>query len=213
VTSVNDDWDGELRPHGSAYDIGADEYGASSAGFSITGRVVDGASGASGPGVPVRLTGARVMATTTGQDGTFAFSGLASDGPYTVAPGYPGYVFSPPSAYYTSLARTETITFAGFAEPTTSAAPQAPGNLRATVAGRSVTLTWTSPPAGATPASYIVIAGSTSGTSDIVTFDTGSRATMLTAVSVAPGTYFVRLRAQNGAGQSPPSNEAVVVVP
>src|SRR5206468_9034142 len=54
--------------------------------------------------------------------------------------------------------------------------------------------------------------GSSAGTSNIIVFDTLSTATTFTATSVPAATYFVRVKARNGAGTSAASNESVVVV-
>ena len=63
------------------------------------------------------------------------------------------------------------------------------------------------------PAStYIVEAGSSPGQNNIVVFDTGTAATVLTAV--APnGTDFVRVRGRSSCGTGPVSNEVIVTVP
>lgn len=87
----------------------------------------------------------------------------------------------------------------------------APTNLTRFVSGTTVTFGWGAPP-GATPASYVIEAGSASGQSNITTFDTGSGATGLTVTNVPPGTYIVRVRGRDGAGIGPPSNEVTVVV-
>jgi hypothetical protein len=91
-------------------------------------------------------------------------------------------------------------------------APAAPGTLTALVAGARVTLSWTPPSAGDLPTSYVVEAGSASGRSDLANFDTGNPTPALVADGVPAGTYFVRVRAKNGAGASGPSNEVVVAV-
>ena len=88
-------------------------------------------------------------------------------------------------------------------------APAAPGNLQATVAGRTVTLAWTSA-AGATQ--YRIEAGSLPGASNIAVFDTGSTATTITVFGVPDGTYYVRVRAVGSGGVSPPSSEVIVTV-
>jgi hypothetical protein len=90
-----------------------------------------------------------------------------------------------------------------------SAAPSAPSALSAQVSGSSVVLFWAA--SAGSPASYIVEAGSSPGSSDIVVSDTGSLATTLSATA-APATYYVRIRARNACGQSAPSNEIIVVV-
>jgi hypothetical protein len=90
-----------------------------------------------------------------------------------------------------------------------AAMPAEPTNLTAGVGGTVVTLTWT---ASQSADSYVIEAGSASGLQDIVSgYDTQSSATTLT-VSAPPGTYFVRVRARNGAGTSAPSNEVMIVV-
>jgi hypothetical protein len=58
----------------------------------------------------------------------------------------------------------------------------------------------------------VVEAGSASGLADLATISTGAVVTPFSATA-PPGTYFVRVRAVNGAGAGPPSAEAIVVVP
>ena len=53
---------------------------------------------------------------------------------------------------------------------------------------------------------------SSAGLSNITTFNTGNAGTTFAVPGVPPGTYYVRLRALNGQGASPVSNEVVVVV-
>jgi hypothetical protein len=92
----------------------------------------------------------------------------------------------------------------------TCIAPAAPQNFEVAVNGRVVTLSWT--PSSPGPVEhYIVDAGSAPGLTDLVSASTGSAAAM--AVTPAPpGTYYVRVRAQNACGVSGPSNEQRVVV-
>jgi glucose/arabinose dehydrogenase len=87
--------------------------------------------------------------------------------------------------------------------------PSAPGNLQATVSGRTVTLAWTGV-AGATQ--YRIEAGSQPGASNIAVFDTGSTATTLTVSGVPDGSYYVRVRAVGASGVSAPSGEVLVTV-
>jgi len=91
-------------------------------------------------------------------------------------------------------------------------APSAPASLAVFVTGARVTLSWLTPSAGDLPTSYIIEAGSASGRSDLASFDTGSTVPALNVDSVPAGTYFVRVRAKNGAGVSGPSNEVIVTV-
>jgi sugar lactone lactonase YvrE len=89
--------------------------------------------------------------------------------------------------------------------------PGNPGALTASVAGRTVTLTW-SPPSGDPPTSYVIEAGSASGRADLANLDTGSPSATFAATDVPPGTYFIRVRARSAGGTSGPSNEAVVTI-
>lgn len=88
-------------------------------------------------------------------------------------------------------------------------APGAPSGLTRSVAGSSVTLSWT---AGADATSYILEAGSGTGRSDIAVIDLNSSATTFSTTGVPAGTYFLRLRSKNSCGQSAVSNEAVAIV-
>jgi hypothetical protein len=96
--------------------------------------------------------------------------------------------------------------------PAAVAAPNAPSGLAATVSGSVVTLSWAAPVGGDPPTSYQIQAGSSAGQTNIASFDTGSTATTLAIFNVPAGTYFVRVRAVNGAGASASSNEVQVVV-
>ena len=90
------------------------------------------------------------------------------------------------------------------------AAPPAPTALTFTIAGRTLSLSWT-PPAGVSGVQYVVEAGTRAGVSDIFNGNVGP-ALAITA-PVPPGTYYIRVRATTGATPSSPSNEVVVVVP
>jgi hypothetical protein len=91
-----------------------------------------------------------------------------------------------------------------------TAAPTAPQGLTSSVSAGVVTLSW-SASAGAVT-TYIVEAGSAPGLANLYNAPLGSAATVLQ--TPAPrGTYFVRVRAQNGCGTSAPSNEQIVTVP
>jgi hypothetical protein len=90
--------------------------------------------------------------------------------------------------------------------------PGAPTSLTTTSSGTSVTLTWSAPLTGDPVQSYIIEAGAASGLANLANISTGSTATTFSASGVGNGTYYVRVRASNSAGISPPSNEAILVL-
>lgn len=96
---------------------------------------------------------------------------------------------------------------------TAAAAPVAPGALTASISGSTVHLAWSAAAGGDAPDSYVIEAGSSTGLTNLANFDTGSAALSLTANDAPAGTYFVRVRARNSAGDSAPSNEITVTVP
>ncbi len=90
-------------------------------------------------------------------------------------------------------------------------APAAPTALAATVTGATVSLSWT-PPAGAITG-YVLEAGSAPGLADLVGGLALGPTPSFATTNVPRGTYYVRVRAANGALVSAPSAETVVVVP
>lgn len=91
-------------------------------------------------------------------------------------------------------------------------APSAPQNLTGSATGSSVALTWTAPASGDPVTTYVIEAGSAPGLANLANFATGSTATSFSASGVGAGTYYVRVRAQNGGGVGPASNEFTLVV-
>lgn len=92
--------------------------------------------------------------------------------------------------------------------------PSTPAGLASSVNGTTVTLTW-SYLSGQNPdaSSFIVEAGSSSGLSNIASFDTGDNATSLIVTQVPAGTYFVRVRGRTFDGViGSASNEVIVTV-
>jgi hypothetical protein len=90
-------------------------------------------------------------------------------------------------------------------------APQAPVGLNFSKAGSLVTLNWTPGSGGAPPTTFLLEAGSQSGASNLVVVDVGLTTTI--QANAPPGVYFVRARARNAGGTSPPSNEVVIQIP
>lgn len=90
-----------------------------------------------------------------------------------------------------------------------AAAPAAPANLRASVSGSTVSLSWDAP-TGPPPGRYVLEASLTPAGPLLATLPTS--ATSLMVADVPPGTYFVRVRASNADGFSAPSSEIAVTV-
>lgn len=90
--------------------------------------------------------------------------------------------------------------------------PDAPANLAASVAGSTVSLTWSAPAGACTPTSYLIDAGSSAGLSNLASFDTRNTATSYSERGVDGGVYYVRVRAVTPAGPGAASNEIVVIV-
>jgi hypothetical protein len=92
------------------------------------------------------------------------------------------------------------------------AEPQVPTLAAPVVVGNAVSLSWTLPVESTAVTGYRLEAGSQTGLADILTSALGP-APSFGAAGVPPGRYYVRMRALNGNGMSPPSNEVVVNVP
>jgi predicted phage tail protein len=84
-------------------------------------------------------------------------------------------------------------------------APGAPSSLSASWQGTVVTLSWS---ASLGASSYVIEAGSAPGAADITAINVGAATSY--AVDVPPGTYYIRVRAANAVGASPPSNEVML---
>ncbi len=91
--------------------------------------------------------------------------------------------------------------------------PAAPTGLTHTRSGSLVTLTWNAPAAPNLPSRYVIVVGSAPGLGNLLAVRTTSNATSFQATA-PPGTYYVRVLAENNCGQSATaSNEEVVSVP
>ena len=88
--------------------------------------------------------------------------------------------------------------------------PSPPVDLKATVTGSTILLTWEPPASGDSISNFVLKAGSSSGLSNLASFTVGDSTNYR---MIAPaGTYFVRVRAVNPAGVGPPSSDVVVRV-
>jgi hypothetical protein len=200
----------------------------------VVGCDVRAATAITGPNVPTNLS-----ASLSGSTLTLTWTAPAGDAPPTsytievgstpgasdvanIATGSPATSFSAAvggnAVFYIRVRATneagtggpsnEIVVSIGNATPP----PGAPGGLTATVAGSTVTLTWTAPTTGGPPSNYIVEAGSNSGFRDLANFSTGSTTLAYSVSGVPAGTYYVRVRASNSGGTSPSSNEIVIIV-
>lgn len=96
------------------------------------------------------------------------------------------------------------------AAPVHAQAPGAPQNLTANVSGSNVTLSWSAPASGGSPTGYSVEAAIAPGGAAIATLSVSGIS--ITVPGVPNGTYYVRVRASNGSGTGPVSNEVTVSV-
>ena len=90
--------------------------------------------------------------------------------------------------------------------------PGAPSALIASATLSTVNLSWTPSASGGPVSRHIVDAGTASGVYNLGSITINGSAPAAAFNGVPPGTYFVRVRAQNVAGTSAPSNEAQVNV-
>jgi hypothetical protein len=123
----------------------------------------------------------------------------------------------PPGVYYV---RVRAINAFGSSPPSTEVTlaigaglnglPEAPTAVTAFMSGGRLTLTWSAGASGGPASSFLVEAGSVSGAANIATLPVAGRS--FTFVPVPNGFYFLRVRAANSAGVSPPSAEVMIVV-
>lgn len=97
-----------------------------------------------------------------------------------------------------------------FSVTASPAAPDAPTALSASVSGSNLTLTWTAPTTGSTPASYAVEIGNASGATTLPVQSTP--ATSLVVSMPAGGTFFARVKSVNVYGTSVASPEVSFTV-
>ncbi|MCC7124277.1 MAG: fibronectin type III domain-containing protein [Acidobacteria bacterium] len=95
-------------------------------------------------------------------------------------------------------------------DSTPCTAPGAPTTLTSSVSGLSTSLSWMAPASGGAIGSYQLEAGSAPDRADLATVSLPSGTTSY-AATAPPGTYYVRVKAQNACG-SAVSNEVTVVL-
>lgn len=164
---------------------GAPVSGAAPTGYTLIAR--------SGPGAPplltLPLTTSPFMAVAP--NGTFHLSLTATNASGT----------SPESAGVS-------VSFPGVV-----VAPGPPTSLAAQVSGDTASFTWALPVNGGVPSQLLLLAGVTPGfTAPVAALPLAATSTTVSVPAVPPGTYYVRLLAQNDGGSSPPSNEVTVTV-
>jgi hypothetical protein len=234
VPTVTEDWDGEQRPGGAAYDIGADERGASTAAYQIGGHVINGSTGAPMTNVALTLSGGRAAVTTSDGNGAYVFTELAGGAAYTITPSATAYSFTPASAFYASLSASQAQTdFRGFAvappPPAPVPPPPAPAPTPAPPASSSnkaPTVRITSPSGGATftsPATITITASVTDSDGRIsrvrfyagdtrLSTDTNGPNYSYTWRNVPSGTYTLKAVATDDDGASTTSATLTVTV-
>ncbi|MCC7126713.1 MAG: serine hydrolase [Acidobacteria bacterium] len=160
--------------------------GAAPTGYTLVARTAPGAA----PLLTLPL-GLTTTFTATAPNGTYLVSLTASN----------AFGTGPESAAIS-------VTF-----PSVVPAPTPPTGLMVNLAGNNATFGWTPPVSGAPLSGYQLLAGSTPGFSTpIAVLPLSPAATSTHVPNVPPGTYYVRLVAQNAGGTSAPSNEVTVVV-
>jgi fibronectin type III domain protein len=87
-----------------------------------------------------------------------------------------------------------------------------PTNLTVTSqSAGAISLGWLAPATGS-PTSYVILAGSAPGLSNLANFDTGNPSTSFSTGGVPAGSYYVRLLSRSNCGLSAASNEVLVFV-
>lgn len=97
--------------------------------------------------------------------------------------------------------------------PSVPAPPGAPTSLTATVFGSTATFTWAAPATGGPVGNYAIIAGLTPGFAvPLGSLPLPAGSTTTTIPGIPPGTYYLRVLAQNAGGSSASSNEVAITV-
>lgn len=208
---------------------GVNASGTGPASSELTLRVA--ASGAIVPGIPTNfqawMSGQRLTVTWTAPVGATPIgyqievgSAVGLSNVVTLPVTARSFTFEPvPPGFY--FLRVRAVVTGASGLPTTDvminsgnvpAPPSEPSSFSASGSNGTVTLTWGAPLFGPAATSYVVEAGTDTGLSNITVFSTGGPGTTLVVPGVPPGTYYLRIRAVNALGVSPPSVERVLTV-
>jgi predicted phage tail protein len=190
--------------------VDASGFGPPSAPSDLRSLVSGGAVSLSWPAVP----GAAVYRLEAG-----SASDAADLGILTVANTSWAVAGVPPGVYYlrvraigptglVGLPSTDRQVTVGAVAPP----PERPVAVRASVAGDRVALAW-APPPGPPPLRYVIEAGASATSLTLARVITPSAAAGFAFAGVPPGTYFLRVRGQNTAGEGIPSAVVRVQVP
>jgi 5-hydroxyisourate hydrolase-like protein (transthyretin family) len=196
---------------------------------SVRGKITSSATGEPLPGIGVSLyqkpSGALVDSATTDRNGNYFFT-VVPAGTYVGLTsnvlGYRNEIYNDipctgACSVATAIASGAEINVAAgvttginFALDTRASAPAAPTNFRVVMTGTTGVFSWTAPGSNTTgaPASYVIDAGFSPGTT-AVSLPAGT-GTSFTIPNIPPGTFYLRVRAINAAGSSPPSNEVTL---
>jgi len=97
--------------------------------------------------------------------------------------------------------------------PSAALPPGPPSGLAVSVSGNAATFTWSAPTSGGVPAAYVLVAGATPGFAvPLATLPLAAAPLSFAIGGIPPGTYHVRLLAQNAGGVSSASNEVALIV-
>jgi hypothetical protein len=137
---------------------------------------------------------------------------VGATGTYT-APGVPAGTYSVRvraiGADGESAASNEVVVVVGGGQSGCAAPPGAPTNLSGSVTGGLVSLSWLANSTGCPPTSYVLQAGSATGSSNLASLPLTTTSFSTTA---PVGSYYVRVVAVNAFGTSAPSGEIIVPV-
>lgn len=96
--------------------------------------------------------------------------------------------------------------------PSATAPPDTPSAFTATAQLSTAVFAWTPATTGGVPQRFLIDAGSAPGVYNLGTVQVNAPATTFSISAVPPGTYYVRLRAQNALGTSAPTGERSLTV-